>query len=613
MFGNKKYNKNGFNTRQNNQHQNPNNLTKDDLHQYSSYIEYRMGMVDKNIEIMIRQIDHVGDNITMLMNNIIDINKTSEKNIIELKDLIKKSYRTRIREVPPSFKIEPGNKPKNNIMDFLSSINIEPISSMGIFSPTDLKNFSKGNELKNENSENSEDNDNCSEYDSDDEFEELTGKINTLDDLITFANMIPSDSIEAKEDKKAEVKSSKNNTLSDKFLDDFLLNKKDNIPDATTRDMTSNIMSEIINIINGTMSTSSKNNKNTCNVTELNKTDNIIPEMLNVTNNTDAMDELNEIYRKNEMYRKDEMKKKADNKKSYSVVNGKKYGINLYTLSKLKIPLIKLRSLVGLNKIKDQIVDMILYHIQHFEKRNNNMMHTVIEGPPGVGKTELGKILAEIYAGLGIIKSNKIKFAKRSDLIGEFLGHTAKKTQKVIDDADGGVLVIDEAYSLGNDDKRDSYSKECIDTLNLNLSENKRKFVCIIMGYKSELDKCFFSVNPGLERRFPFRYKIEGYNHNELCDIFIKKIKETNFKVDEDKLSKDELMIFFKEHILDFPNYGGDIENLIVQCKFMHSRRVAGMHPKNRRKLTNVDIINGLKKFKSYQKENENYCRFIYS
>src|SRR5438093_1618571 len=87
-----------------------------------------------------------------------------------------------------------------------------------------------------------------------------------------------------------------------------------------------------------------------------------------------------------------------------------------------------------------------------------------------------------------IKKKNKFKLVKRTDLVGEYLGHTAHKTQRVIDDADGGVLFIDEAYSLGADDKRDSFSKECIDTLNQNLSENRSKFICIIAGYPDELE-----------------------------------------------------------------------------------------------------------------------------
>ena len=106
---------------------------------------------------------------------------------------------------------------------------------------------------------------------------------------------------------------------------------------------------------------------------------------------------------------------------------------------------------------------------------------------------------------MGVIKGNKrniygenkyeFKIVKRSDLIGKYLGHTAAKTQKVIDSCKGGVLFIDEAYSLGNPEGRDSFSKECIDTINQNLTENKANLLCIIAGYKDALDKCFFAYN----------------------------------------------------------------------------------------------------------------------
>lgn len=282
----------------------------------------------------------------------------------------------------------------------------------------------------------------------------------------------------------------------------------------------------------------------------------------------------------------------------------KKYSVDLETLNKLIKPLTKLQKMIGLEKVKSSIVDMILYYLQGFESKNNNMLHTIIEGPPGVGKTQLGKILGEIYAGLGVIPSNKFKLVKRSDLVGEYLGHTAPKTQKVIDEADGGVLFIDEAYSLGNKDKRDSFSKECIDVINQNLSENKRKFICIIAGYPDELDKCFFSYNPGLKRRFPFKFSIDAYTAEELRDIFVLKVNNLKWKINYD-LNNKALTSFFVQHNNIFTYFGGDIENLLVNCKFAHSKRVFGKHPKNKRKLSIADLELGFDKFKNH-KHNKN-------
>ena len=134
--------------------------------------------------------------------------------------------------------------------------------------------------------------------------------------------------------------------------------------------------------------------------------------------------------------------------------------------------------------LKKTIFYQLMYFIQNLHDGKLDMLHTIIQGPPGVGKTELGKILCDLYSSLGVLKNKKYIIAKRSDLIGGYLGQTAIKTQAFIDKAKGGVLFIDEAYSLGDADKKDSFSKECIDTLNLNLTENKHQMMCIIAGYK---------------------------------------------------------------------------------------------------------------------------------
>lgn len=287
-------------------------------------------------------------------------------------------------------------------------------------------------------------------------------------------------------------------------------------------------------------------------------------------------------------------------KRSFSVIDGKKYSVNFDTLYNVKPVLKKLNAMIGLESIKTKIVEMILYYIQHFENRNKDMLHTVIEGPPGVGKTEVGRILAELYANLGITKSKNFRVVKRTDLIGEHIGQTDVKTQAVIDDLDGGVLFIDEAYALGNEGKKDSFSKACIDIINHNLSENK-SFVCIIAGYPGELDKCFFSQNEGLKRRFPFRYKIESYTSDELADIFRKMVNDKKFRLSDE--ADSQLNFFFETHVSNFPYFGGDVENFVNKCKHTHAGRVFGKHPKHRRIITFTDITEGMIRFKNNKKE----------
>jgi SpoVK/Ycf46/Vps4 family AAA+-type ATPase len=289
----------------------------------------------------------------------------------------------------------------------------------------------------------------------------------------------------------------------------------------------------------------------------------------------------------------------------------KKYGtfaidenvnINTKILFELIEPVKNLIQIVGMNDIKNTILDLILTSMQNLYDPNT-LFHTIITGPPGVGKTMLAKILGEIYLRLGILENEEyvFKIAKRSDLIGKYLGHTAVKTQEFIDSCTGGVLFIDEVYSLGNEEKRDSFSKECIDTINLNLTE-KENFICIVAGYPDEIENCFFSVNPGLKRRYPFRYEIKGYTHEQLSEIFISKINNFDWIIDAED---DQLIDFFKQNKKNFIYFGGDIDNLIMNCKTCHSRRIFGKNQSLRKKITIEDIEGGFKKLQSMRNTKE--------
>jgi SpoVK/Ycf46/Vps4 family AAA+-type ATPase len=320
----------------------------------------------------------------------------------------------------------------------------------------------------------------------------------------------------------------------------------------------------------------------------------------------------------------------------YNVNN--EYSFNLQKLHNLLPSLLKLKNIIGMTTVKDSIVGQIIFFLNEFDSENNDMMHTVIQGPPGVGKTLLGKIIGELYYNMGIIKpkpkhntTNKkkavtledlddeleeymnvirggnkrgrsasegdvkdsfiFKIAKRADLVAGFLGQTAIKTQKVLDEAEGGVLFIDEAYSLGNEEGRDSFAKEVIDTLNQNLTEKKDSLLCIIAGYKDALDKCFFSQNEGLRRRFPFVYTIEKYTADELCQIFKKMVIEMGWNAEQVPTK------FFEQNYDLFTNMGGDIETLFFMTKIEHGKRVL-FKPGERKKINIEDLENAFKIFK---------------
>jgi SpoVK/Ycf46/Vps4 family AAA+-type ATPase len=288
------------------------------------------------------------------------------------------------------------------------------------------------------------------------------------------------------------------------------------------------------------------------------------------------------------------------NKKLYQY-NDDYFTINLEKVYKIKKPLIKLKKLIGLQTIKNDIIDLILYYLTN-EENNNNMMHMTLEGPPGCGKTKLARIISQLLNKMEILTSDKIVYAKSTDLIAEYVGQTGSKTQKVINSALGGVLFIDEAYALGTTTGREyNFGAECINVLNQNLSDNKNKFICIIAGYADELDEMFFSFNPGLKRRFPFKFTITNYTYQELMKIFIQKVYKLGLKIDSDI----NLEAFFKDNYKQFKFFGGDIETLLQNIKYTNSRRT--ICSINNNKVINMeDLNNGLEKLKNSRKENKN-------
>ena len=277
--------------------------------------------------------------------------------------------------------------------------------------------------------------------------------------------------------------------------------------------------------------------------------------------------------------------------KDYPIKVDVEYNINMQAMHNIKEPLNELNNMIGMNKLKDSIVDQIIFFSQNLHK-DNDFMHTVIYGPPGTGKTEIAKIMGKIFSSIGILKNNKFRKATRADLIAGYLGQTAIKTRDIIKDCLGGVLFIDEAYALGNPEKRDSFAKECIDTLCEGLSDNKDKLMVIIAGYEEDLDKCFFAYNQGLNSRFPWRFHTDDYKGEELNKIFVKKVNDIGWK-----LKKDIKNSWFEDKMEYFKFYGRDIETLLAKTKIAHGRRVFCKKEDEKRILTQKDIDKGFEMF----------------
>jgi len=269
------------------------------------------------------------------------------------------------------------------------------------------------------------------------------------------------------------------------------------------------------------------------------------------------------------------------------------YNIDLESLHKIKKELIMLDEMIGLSKLKQSILNQLLYFIQGLHKNNSggDYKHTVIYGPPGTGKTEIAKIIGTMYSKMGILKNNTFNKVTRNDLIAGYLGQTAIKTKKIIDESLGGVLFIDEAYSLASREQNDSFSKECLDILCESLSDHKDDLMVIIAGYEDELNNTFFKANQGLKSRFIWRFSIDTYTPKELMLIFKQKVELTEWQFIDDNVLSEKWFHTNKEHL---KSYGRDVEILLTYVKICHSRRIYGKHKDIRKKITKNDMDSGL-------------------
>jgi len=280
----------------------------------------------------------------------------------------------------------------------------------------------------------------------------------------------------------------------------------------------------------------------------------------------------------------------------------KEYNIDLKSLHNIKTELQELDTMIGMHSLKQSLLEQLIYFIQelHIGKKNSEFKHTAIFGSPGTGKTEIAKIIGRMYSKLGILKNNIFRKVTRNDLIAGYLGQTALKTRKVIDECLGGVLFIDEAYSLANGEGNDTYSKECIDTLCEALSDHKDDLMVIVAGYEDEMNETFFKMNQGLPSRFIWRFTMDAYTPKEMMHIFKKMVVEQEWSFAEEITEK-----WFQEKKESFMNYGRDMELLFTYIKIAHGRRIYGKSKDLRKQISLEDMAKGYETFLKNRKKNK--------
>lgn len=240
----------------------------------------------------------------------------------------------------------------------------------------------------------------------------------------------------------------------------------------------------------------------------------------------------------------------------------------------------ELNALVGLEKVKNKVHDLIVYQkVQKMRREKNlhsakNTLHLAFTGNPGTGKTTVARIVGRIYKRIGLLSKGHFVEVSRTDLIAGYQGQTALKVKKVIEQAKGGVLFIDEAYSITENDHSDSYGRECLTELTKALEDYREDLVVIVAGYTEPMKK-FFESNPGLKSRFNTFIEFDDYSPNELDKILISMCKNNDYILDEGV--KEKIHLYFEQQISEkdenFAN-GRLVRNLYDDLVMNHARRV---------------------------------------
>ena len=253
--------------------------------------------------------------------------------------------------------------------------------------------------------------------------------------------------------------------------------------------------------------------------------------------------------------------------------------------------LAELDGLCGLEQVKQDVKSLInLVKVRRLREEAGlpvppMSLHLVFLGNPGTGKTTVARLLARLYHAIGVLPKGQLVEVDRSGLVAGFVGQTALKTQEVIQKAIGGVLFIDEAYALVNQDNGNDFGREAIEVLLKNMEDHRKDLVVIVAGYSQLMEK-FIHSNPGLESRFNKYFYFEDYDGAQLFTILQSMCVKNGYVLtpEGEALARRELMALYEDRDENFGN-ARDVRNLFEQAVARQSDRVARLEAPTREQL----------------------------
>ena len=253
----------------------------------------------------------------------------------------------------------------------------------------------------------------------------------------------------------------------------------------------------------------------------------------------------------------------------------------------------QLDSLVGLDTVKKEVKNLInLVKVRKLRQENDlpvppMSVHMVFLGNPGTGKTTVARLISGLYAAIGVLSKGQLIEVDRSGLVAGYVGQTALKTQEVIQSALGGVLFIDEAYSLASGGEND-FGREAIETMLKAMEDHRDDLVVIVAGYTGPMEK-FIHSNPGLESRFNRYFFFPDYDGNQLTEIFRIQCKKNSYTLtpEADEAALKMFTRLYEERDENFGN-GRDVRNCFEDMVVRQSNRVAALENPSKEDLMTV-------------------------